>query len=704
MRSLLWKEWRENFKWIPRPALLILVPFVGLLGMQSLMDMGLLFYVSLVAALFGAALGFVQTFPEARGDKRSLLLHRPMTPTQIFLGKAIAGLEVYLFAMGIPVAFLTAMAALPGHIAKPFSWRTVLPMTADVLTGSLYYFGGMLAAQCAGRWYGSKSLGLAAAFCCSIVVWIVPEFWHALSAIVIIGGFAAAAAWGSFLTGGAYAPQPRLAKVSFAITCLIGVSTVGFLGNYFVCRWLEPHNNYSYSLDRKGGVLVVHFTDRALSVTDMEGRTPPELEEVQQDDFHALEEMSAQYVTGPRPRLRSYRSWRRFHIEHRNPSRLPSEDWFYVPDKGRLLGYNRGTKLLIGSFGPDGFVPAGEPTADRFEGEVFHGSAFPKANTPDYLAFPKAVYRVDFHNRTVQRLFVPARGETVLWADKWRIEKENLSPAFIGTDKSFHVLDEAGSELLSAPLASDLENHRVARVGRLEDPVRFWVWYEPMCFLDLDVLEKMPAYVVQYDANGNEIARTTLPPRPGGARATGPREPYNEPTFTPGLAGLITPPAEAGAIVGATRFLVSEAGENKDTERPILLPFLQFTTQFFIPGVRWAPAAHPGLLFGFVALMLFSSVMCAVVCFLMARRHSFSRVAVATWALQGLAFGWVGLVVMLALHEWPARIVCPNCRKLRAVTKDICEHCCAPHVVPAPDGTEIIELRAPTPSPVLMAQ
>src|SRR5262249_6497539 len=154
----------------------------------------------------------------------------------------------------------------------------------------------------------------------------------------------------------------------------------------------------------------IHFTDSALSVTDMQGRTPPELEGVRQDDFHALEEMSAPYVPGPRTRLRSYRSWNRFHIDHRNPSRTSSEDRFYVPDRGRLLGWNRLTKLLVGSFGPDGFVPAGEPPKDRFEGELFHASAFPKANTRDYLAFPNAVYRVDFRTRTVQKLFVPARG------------------------------------------------------------------------------------------------------------------------------------------------------------------------------------------------------------------------------------------------------------------------------------------------------
>ena len=38
-----------------------------------------------------------------------------------------------------------------------------LPWLADVLTGLVYYFAGMLTAQREARWYGSRCLGLAAA-------------------------------------------------------------------------------------------------------------------------------------------------------------------------------------------------------------------------------------------------------------------------------------------------------------------------------------------------------------------------------------------------------------------------------------------------------------------------------------------------------------------------------------------------------------
>ncbi|MEI4908107.1 hypothetical protein Q8G40_28900, partial [Klebsiella pneumoniae] len=77
---------------------------MAFLGVPSLMDPSYLFYVSIVAGLFGAMLGFLVVFSEARGDKRSILLHRPLSRSRIFLAKALAGLGLYGLALGLPFA------------------------------------------------------------------------------------------------------------------------------------------------------------------------------------------------------------------------------------------------------------------------------------------------------------------------------------------------------------------------------------------------------------------------------------------------------------------------------------------------------------------------------------------------------------------------------------------------------------------------
>ena len=99
-----------------------------------------------------ALLGFVQVFFEATGDKRSLLLHRPLSPSRIFLAKALVGVGLYTLALGVPFAYLESWYATPGNLAVPFHWQTCLPWLADILSGFVYYFAGMLVAQrkCAG--------------------------------------------------------------------------------------------------------------------------------------------------------------------------------------------------------------------------------------------------------------------------------------------------------------------------------------------------------------------------------------------------------------------------------------------------------------------------------------------------------------------------------------------------------------------------
>ena len=113
--------------------------------------------------------------------------------------------------------------ATPGNMPAPYHWRTSLPWLADILSGLVYYFAGMLTAQRDVRWYGSRGLALAAAFFCSYLVWALPEFWQALA-----GDRDHRVCWWAWRRGAASAPaartppQPRLAKAALAMTFLAG--------------------------------------------------------------------------------------------------------------------------------------------------------------------------------------------------------------------------------------------------------------------------------------------------------------------------------------------------------------------------------------------------------------------------------------------------------------------------------------------------
>src|SRR5262245_41099648 len=272
MRALLWKECRENLKWAALPVLLIggIFALGGTPNVSKLLKQDVLLAHALITAVFGAALGFLQVYFEGSGDRRALLLHRPMGRSRIFLGKAAAGVGLYLLALGLPFAWAVGWNAAPGHNSAPFRWPMALPWFADLLTGVVYYFAGMLLAQREARWYGSRGLGLGGAFLCTFLVWALPEFWHALLAIVALAVVVAAAAWGSFLTGGAYAPQPRLAKAALAVTFLAGLLVLSVLGKFALGARFDPGATRYYTLDRSGRVLLVETErDRRPGVTDL---------------------------------------------------------------------------------------------------------------------------------------------------------------------------------------------------------------------------------------------------------------------------------------------------------------------------------------------------------------------------------------------------------------------------------------------------
>jgi len=196
-------------------------------------------------------------------------------------------------------------------------------------------------------------------------------------------------------------------------------------------------------------------------------------------------------------------------------------------------------------------------------------------------------------------------------------------------------------------------------------------------------------YLLEYDAVGRELARRTVPPVPVPAAS-----------YAEALFGLVTPMTEAAAIVGVTRHLRSEERLKGSTQKSMFLMFLE-NSRYYIPATSRYKGTPSGLIPAYLALMLLSAAACAIGCWLQARRFAFSTGQRIGWAFVGWFFGWVGLVLMLALHEWPARIACPKCRMLRVVTRDACEHCGALPALPEPDGTEVFAEHVAIPQPAL---
>jgi hypothetical protein len=679
MRTLIWKEVHENLKWAAL-ALVLVGGIVALQGPPALMHYTFLLGLNLLSAGCAAGLGFLQVFFESRGDQRALLLHRPVSRSRIFLAKAIAGLGLYLLAMGIPFACAVTWTAIPGHVAAPFTWSMALPWLADIFTGVVYYFAGMLTAQREARWYGSRGLGLAAAVLCSFLVWGLPEFWHALVVIGLTALMVGLTAWGHFLSGGANVPQPRLARVALMGTFLAGLLFLSVVGKVVIGAWFDSGAKMVYTLHRDGRMLVVHAQGgKSPRLTDLEGRELPEVQGKELDSS-AIRGIEVSLSRPAWPSFRTYRNPGRFSVRYRNDTSSGAEAWFYVPDQGRVLGYDRDSRRFIGSFGPEGFAGPDQQPSDRFEGVPTHPNGPFEVGPAAFLDFGGGAQAVDFARRTIRTILVPPEGETLLWAVPWWDEKHKRVLAVVSTDRSIHVVDDKGASVFSAPLAFDAESHGIVRFGRLDNPPRFVLWYQPSVQMGLAARKQSPHQVVEFDAAGREIARRTEPP-----------EPLVESADAQALFGLVTPPAEALILTAATSNPCSGPDPRKGWEARTLPYILILSSHYFIPGNGWLVTARGSLVWTFRSLILLQAVVCALLCLLLARRFVFSRARCLGWSLIGLLFGPTGLLLMLAVEEWPARLVCPKCRKLRVVSRDQCEHCGAAHTQPAPDGSEIFE-------------
>jgi 4-hydroxy-3-methylbut-2-en-1-yl diphosphate synthase IspG/GcpE len=650
MKALLWKEWRENLKWAVLALLAGGALWWYVLHRPPWPDSIMSSHAQVAAAFFAAVsavlLGALQTFLDTRSGRRALLLHRPLSRSRIFFAKACAGLSLYFLAVSVPFAGAALWIAVPGHVGAPFRWAMVLPGAADILVGAVYYFAGMLVIQREARWYGSRALPLAGAFVFSMLVAMVPEFWHAL--LICAGGvaLAATAAWGSFLTGGAYPPQPQRSRLALATLLLAGLLIGGTVLVSLLHQLVVTQVSVIQQLDKKGHVVTVRYVNHEPpKVTDAEGHALPEFENKPVGAWEGS--APAVYFVNPT-----------YTLTYRNPQRLFTYDygqpghWLYVRDERRMLIYEYSSHRLLGRVGPDGFTPEGEPGGKPFEGDLLKHISW--AN--EYLVFPRAVYKLEGMPPTIRILFKPAPGETVEGAHRWQDGNDkDKAPvfAFVLTDRAFRALDDAsGKEVFSAPLAYPYTEYWI-EAARLEGPTRYVLWYRPTARWGVDT-ETLPSHLVSYAADGRELARQTVPPLP------------LEIPLSRAVYGLVTPTAGALAVLGIY-YLATGLG----------------------------PIGSTALILTFGALMLFSALAAAAACGVLARRYAFSHAAAAGWTSTGLLFGPAGLLLMLAVQQWPARVACPACCRLRVVDREQCEHCGALHTAPAPDGTEIFE-PAPT--------
>ncbi len=681
MKATLWKELRENLPW----ALLALL-LLGLAEAYALSSgrntplntydnftLGssvFLLVTSFGCALIGVGLAIAQILPEHRTDQWASVLHRPVPRRELFLGKVIPGLLLYLLATLPPLLASIAYAATPGQFAAPFVPGLALPAASDLFLGFTFYALTLLVCLQSGRWLGLRgviALGGVALFVhhlTSTHPFLVPLLATALLLIAAAGAL-----------HDAHRPdrRPTVARIALFVIVLLGSHTI-FLVLSVALDWVPwgkpiPTPQFArFLIAPTGEVYVVRKSpdDSGIIVTDTEGNPTPEVSSdlrgqlqftpISWDLTRSLDWVESIIRDRPRSVMRSVRL-----VGSGNQG---PEQWILLPGRNYFVGYDRLSRRLVSICDSQGFKPA-DATPVPFA-DLPAPSNYP-FYSPLYYWIDSEVFYFDPQERALTPVADVGSAE-IRGIAEVRTDQETPSFAAIGLDDTIRFATATGKPLFTVPYARDINTWRHVSVSATDDRSRYFVLYETAFFWLLagdDNEARKPTFLDELSPTGQLLATYRLdnPPAPPVRRdwsdyATAATAPLL-PTAAFALRARLTP------------------DDHVSTAAPS-----------FFPGLprNLSPTQ-------FSALTLLGLLLAAAT-FLWAKQKRFTSLRAATWAAFVIAFGPAGLLTFRLLARWPTDHPCPTCHRPRPVDSNLCPRCGAPWPPPAHAATEILDFPA----------
>ena len=659
MKTLIQKELRENLK-LALPGLLI---FSALLVNSYLTSATLPFLrnnilgvVELFCNMFGLALGWLQISHERHRDLWAFLIHRPLTRTQIFFAKVAAGFALYCLTAGLPLLVWVAVSATPGKFAAPFEWAMALEVVAIFLMGMVWYFAGMLTGLRQARWYASRGLGLVGTlfiYCLAGAQWQRSGLWQPFVVIAIGGTILAVAAWGAFQGDGSDRSQPAWGRRALSATLVLALVYIVSVGSAELIQALLLGRHISDSANseimRDGTVCaVIQRAGQPAEIVNLAGvplKDPHNGHKMTLARFDKLaaENYPINVEFGDQSELRN----------HFGPDSCFFSLWqtvdgvhWYWKRNGELAGYDASTRRLVGSIVPDHFPsPMARFLRPQTAGiDADDDSSLQNNSSLLILATPDTVYRLNLEGRTAQSLFTTTNGDVIGGA----ISIDDQAFVVV-TRNSIEMITVDGHSVWKVPCQSTYPNSMWVKVSKLAAPQEFAVWTGPYSPDNRQnrVEDRAYSQVLFVSGKGGLLKKVDLPDLP----ATLMPEQGHLETLSGYIAALLWPP----------------------------LPIF-----YLLLGLQKIPWMQ-------VEISLATAAVCALAGWLLGRRYRFPAKTQLGWAIFHFVCGVPGFVAFLCVQDWPARVPCPKCRKMRIVEHARCEHCEAGFAPAGKNGTEIFE-------------
>ena len=684
MKTMLWKELRENLKWAVLAFLcLILAEFYALSsGRQSyvenyregtLCSSAFLLVTSFGCSVIGAALAAVQILPELRRDQWAALLHRPVSRSVIFFGKVFAGLILYFGATTLPFLACTAYVATPGQFASPLVPGMLVPGLSDVGLGLDFYFAGMLLCLHRGRWFGSRgaiALSLVAIFLLHLTIgW--PFLLPLAAALVFLP-----AAWGAMVGNGALQTRNVAARAAFVVVVLAGAQTALLILaatlQFLPSKQATPGVNYTrFAITEDGQVFISSQRgDDSLVLTDLNGKIvtdPRYVGNSARNNF--CEMLPLSWDLGKREALRDLylgafprNSWN--YIQVLDDGR-GKEVWYLLLGQNYFVGYDKLSRRVVGICDADGFKPAGatpKPFPFRLRDSIivfrsphlyWSGTRLYALNCPD-----RGMITMDAPNDTIYGALGLSFG----------FLQDKPGETGVALRNGVRLFDAQGHPLLDIPYPHDPGTWSYLELGSNETGDRIYLessptpypWWKP----SNPEAPTAPVFLDEIDLHGNILHTYSRPsPRPPVAPVTWANRfvTFTFPFLPAAIEAIHSHLDQTGRLLPA------------ETEGTLSVP-------------------HPSVQDRDLAVLFVVAVVLAAFAFFWARRTGFSPKQARRWAGFVFCFGLPGLLTFRLASDWPRRVPCSHCGALRSIAAAECPHCHRPWPSPPRTGSEIFDL------------
>ena len=665
LKALFWKEWHENARWAALALLLLSLGLaysvyreVGGTGYSNAgaipIWLGVSLLLTLAAPLVGLALGLLQILPELRRDQWAFLTHRPATRTALFFGKVIPGVCLYFLATFPPLLGVAWWDAVPGHVAAPFDPRLMFGGLAAICSGLAFYFAGLLTALRPARWYGSRALPVLAALLAPAAIGALTELWQAALACLVVIGILCVAAWGSFLTSGDYSAQAKPARLALGVTLYTGsvISAAAVIGlSISVYYSLFPRSTpiattAQYQVSTTGQLRIFTYDGSVETTKDLRGNVIARHTVVGQSWVGGDSEQYLSFSDfSPRVSLILPKSLSGF--AYTNPYRYVSSlqtllyghadtAWYFIYRTNQIVGYSEKTRLPVIYLGPRGFFGS-SAEAGQFPEPL--RDADHQNNTHVLLIFSHTIYCLNTQQEALTKLWSGSASQTLAgycFLTSPSMQNQD-APVAVAAGDQIQVNSSKGVRRFALPRPFSASAYPVVAAAVNPAQTRYYFWYAPKDSI-LPSIGLSPSKLVTVSAQGRILQTQFLPALT--------LRPLQRPL--PAGFGLLLP--------------------------LVLLPFVSQLDLDVTP-----------------TLPILSGLVAATLAWLVCRRCGDDAKSRLLWALGVFWLGVYGVLLLLALRAWPARIGCPSCGRQRVVDRNTCEYCGARFARPTLDGTEIFE-------------